>query len=127
MAADATRFRVRRLTHAGPGERAHQAAPRDSLGQLSEEAGKVYPIAAQESELPAEEILTHIRRGELASNDLVFENGAWAELVDSVAFGEAAARRVRWESLARVTPYVLVLLVPPLLVLALMIGLSLRH
>jgi hypothetical protein len=119
MADDGARYRVRKLTQTGRGEAAHS---RD----ISGEAGRVYDVAAEESELPADEIRSRLERSELISNDLVFENGAWVELVDSVAFGEVASRRAPFESVGRLTPDTMVVVLPLLVLLALVIALMVR-
>ncbi len=103
-------FSVRRLSTSGQG----QAARSSYIGfqgtgafmALSDRAGAVYDIKAEELTLTHDEIVARFEARRLAANDLVQVDGRWCSFIDSMPFGEIAAKHDRGAVFKRVWPYV---------------------
>lgn len=60
---------------------------------LSDHAGAVYDVDADEAVMQQAEVVAALRSGELRSSDLVNIDGVWTTLLDSPPFGEVAETR----------------------------------
>src|SRR5258705_8777744 len=84
-------FRVRRLSTTGAGvvdSRYRGGGIGGAFNSMSDQAGAVYDVSAQEETLPHEEVVSRLKRGALRSTDLVYVDGKWSTLLDSMPFGE---------------------------------------
>jgi hypothetical protein len=91
-----TLYKVRRLTQVGHGVVDRSTNVRGAPGAfmaMSDQAGAVYDVASTDAELTHEGVLEALKNGQLRPNDLVFADGVWSSLLESMAFGDEAAAR----------------------------------
>jgi hypothetical protein len=104
-------YRVRKLSTVGPGVVDRTSYGRGSAGLFtaaSEQAGAVYDIDAQEFTVSTkDEVDLALKNGQLKTTDLVFENGMWISLADSIEFEDTARGKAGFESFERNVPHVL--------------------
>ena len=104
-----TTYRVRKLSTVGPGVVDRSYRGRGAGGAFmaaSEQAGAVYEIDSRELQLSADEITEMLRDGRLSSADLVFADGAWTAMTESLHFDEAAHAAAKRERFKRNIPYI---------------------
>lgn len=90
-------WRVRQLR--AKGARAGSYGTGRLADAFRDDGGVGYEVSAEQDVLTTQAVEDALARHSLRSSDLVFENGSWVSLVDSVAFGEAArpaAKREAW-------------------------------
>jgi hypothetical protein len=86
-----TSYKVRRLSTVGPGVVDRTYRGRGAAGAfmaMSDQAGAVYDIASNESELFADDIEARLKNGDLKPTDLVLVDGTWTTFADSIPFGD---------------------------------------
>lgn len=102
-------YRVRKLSTVGAGvvDRTYRGRGASAAFMAaSERAGAVYEVSANEVRLSADEVMAMLRSGELASTDLVYADGAWGPLAESVYFEDVAHLAAKRERLKRNLPYI---------------------
>ncbi len=93
-----SRYKLRRLTQVGPGVVDRTYHGRGAAGAFmaaSDQAGAVYDISANDFEMAHDEIETQLKSGMLKPTDLVFVDGTWTTLADSIPFGDLAHEKAK--------------------------------
>lgn len=106
-------YRVRKLSTVGAGvvdRTSHGRGAPAAFMAASDRAGAVYEVSARELRLSADEVLAMLNDGTLASTDLVFADGTWSALAESVYFEDVAIKAAKRERLERNLPYVALVL-----------------
>jgi hypothetical protein len=98
-----TSFAVRRLRQFGPVEQASISDGRDVFGAAESLVGGVSEVATDEVRLTAEAIVDRLNDRWLRSTDLIFVDGGWTTIADSMPFAEVAAPFARRERVVRTT------------------------
>lgn len=104
-----TTYRVRKLSTVGEAVVDRTFHGRGAAGAFmaaSDRAGAVYDVSADELTLSADEVISMLQQGRLASTDLVFADGAWSALAESIYFEDAAHVAARRERFSRNLPYI---------------------
>lgn len=108
-----TTYRVRKLSTVGRGvvDRTHHGRGAGAAFMAaSDRAGAVYEVDASEATLGADDIIARLQSGDLSSTDLVFADGTWSALSESVYFEDAAHSAAKRERLKRNLPYIAIVL-----------------
>jgi hypothetical protein len=102
--------RVRSLSTVGPGVVDSTYRGRGGGGvfmAMSDQAGAVFEVDAQEAELTEDQVIGALKSGQLKTTDLVFEGGRWTTFAESIVFEEVARGPATGEAFVRNAKYVL--------------------